>query len=222
MEEARPYGLAPFDLHHSSAHSMNRRTLALIVMLVTFAATSAAQEKPVVPAGPPLAPFTAMKVSIFPAQLWRADSVGWSRNVTWATTRLALDSAVQAILEERGLGKKWAYASDMVRLAKRNPTYANDPYSLGVVRLRNVELKVGDAIPPLLGDNLRPFTAIGDTRYALIPVEVRAQGDGVVLRLVVADTRTRTLVWGGDLASPGEPRLVEELATRIANLIIEP
>ena len=199
------------------------RSASIIALLVmNLAAPLAAQEKPVVPAGPPLSTFTAMKVSIFPAQLWHADSVGWSRSVNWATVRLALDSTVQAILEERGLGKKWAYASDMVRLAKRNPTYISDPYSLGVARLRAVELKVGDAIPQLLGDNLRPFTAIGDTRYALIPVEVRAQGDGVVLRLVLADTRTRTILWGGELGSPGGPRFAAELATRIANLIIEP
>ena len=72
----------------------------------------------------------AMRVALVPAQLWRADSAGWSRSVTWSETRLALDSAVQAVLQERGLGKKWAYASDVVRSAKRNPTYASDPYSL--------------------------------------------------------------------------------------------
>ena len=192
------------------------------LLLVSLAGPMAAQEAPVVPAGPPLAPFTAMKVSIAPMQLWKADTVGWSREVAWPQVRLAIDSTLQAVLEERGLGRKWNYASDMVRSARRNPTYASDPYALGAARLRSGELKPGTAIPPMMADNLRPFTAIGDTRYALIPVELRAQGTEVVLRLVLVDTRSRTLVWAGDLVAPGGARLVDEVATRVANLIIEP
>jgi hypothetical protein len=110
----------------------------------------------------------------------------------------------------------------MVRTARRNPTYASDPYALGVARLRTAELKVGMAIPQLMADNLRPFTALNDTRYALIPVDLRAQGDGVVLRIVLVDTRSRTLTWGGELVAPGGAKMVEELAARIANLVIEP
>lgn len=172
--------------------------------------------------GLPLAPFTALRVTVAPVQSWHADSAGWSRAVSWATTRLAIDSTLQAILEERGLGRKWAYASDMVRIAKRNPTYATDPYSLGVARLRTMEMKVGAAIPQVLADNLRPFTALGDTRYALIPFDLRAQGEQVVLRLVLVDTRARSLVWAGDLLAPGGARMVEEIATRVANLVVEP
>lgn len=191
-------------------------------MLAGCARPTVAQEQTAVVSGPPLAPFTAVRVSITPVQSWRPDSIGWSREVTWATTRLAIDSTLQAILEERGLGRKWAYASDMVRTAKRNPTYASDPYALGVARLRNMEMKAGNAIPQALADNLRPFTALGDTRYALIPFELRAKGDGVVLRVVLVDTRSRTLVWAGDLASVGGAQMVSELAARIANLIIDP
>jgi hypothetical protein len=196
--------------------------LALVASLVFLPVALGAQETQPVVAGPPLAPFAAMRVAIVPAQVWHADSTGWSRDVVWATTRLALDSAVAAVLQERGLGRKWAYAGDVVRTAKRNPTYASDPYALGVLRLRGAELKSGSILPQLLADNLRTVTALGDTRYALIPVELRAQGEGVVLRLVMADTRTRTLVWAGDLAAPGGADLIAGLAKRVADLIIEP
>ncbi|MBX7119359.1 MAG: hypothetical protein K1X31_10215 [Gemmatimonadaceae bacterium] len=200
---------------------MTRAAVALALSLL--AAPSAAAQKPAPAAGPPLAGFAALQVSVFPAQLWRADTTAWSRGVTWAAVRAAFDSTLQATLEERGLGRKWAYASDVVRIAKRNPTYASDPYALGVVRLRApAELKAGDPIPTVLGDNLRPFTALGDTRYALIPIEVRAQGAEVVLRLVLVDTRSRTLTWGGELLAPGGPRMAEALAQRVADLIIEP
>jgi hypothetical protein len=195
---------------------------ALALLLLVLARPLVAQEQPAAPATPPLAGFTAMKVSITPMQLWHADTAGWSRSVEWPKVRVALDSAVQAVLEERGLAAKWTYASDMVRTARRNPTYAGDPYALGVARLRTAELKVGMAIPQLMADNLRPFTALNDTRYALIPVDLRAQGDGVVLRIVLVDTRSRTLTWGGELVAPGGAKMVEELAARIANLVIEP
>lgn len=201
---------------------MTRVGLFVALLLVSLAGPAAGQESPAVPAGPPLAGFTAMKVSIAPVQLWKADTVGWSRDVNWAQTRLAIDSTIQALLEERGLGRKWAYAADMVRSARRNPTYASDPYALGAARLRSGELKAGAAIPQMMADNLRPFTAIGDTRYALIPVELRAQGTDVVLRLVLVDTRSRSLTWAGDLLAPGGARMVDEVATRVANLIIDP
>jgi hypothetical protein len=77
-------------------------------------------------------------------------------------------------------------------------------------------------IPGLLADNLRSVTMLGDTRFALIPVELRAEGDAVVLRLVMADTRVRNIIWIGDLRSPGGKGMVEALATRVADLVIEP
>jgi hypothetical protein len=157
-----------------------------------------------------------------PAQLWRADTVGWSKAVSWAATRLALDSAVQRVLEERGLGRKWAYPADVVRSAHRNPTYASDPYSLGVGRWRTKVPELQEQLPTVLADNLRSLTALSDTRYALIPVELRTEGDAVVLRLILADTRARMILWAGDLISPAGASMVEGLATRIADLIIEP
>lgn len=201
--------------------SLRRAGLALALLIATAARVAVAQDA-APPAGPPLSPFTSLRVSLTPVQSWHADSAGWSREVRWATARLAIDSTLQAILEERGLGRKWVYAADMVRTAKRNPTYATDPYALGIARLRTMEMKAGNPIPQVLADNLRPYTALGDSRYALIPFELRAQGDGVVLRVVLVDTRSRSLIWAGDLAAPGGVQMVTEVATRLANLIIEP
>jgi hypothetical protein len=202
------------------------RLVLPLALAIALPLGAGAQQATTPPPGPPLAPFTAMRVAIVPVQLWRADTVGWSRTLTWATTRVSLDSAVQAVLEERGLGRKWAYPGDVVRAARRNPMYASDPYSLGVGRWRNTPPEAGEQLPGLLADNLRSVTALGDARHALIPVELRAEGDAVVLRLVLVDTRTRSVIWAGDLLSPAGAnagaRMIEELATRIANLIVEP
>lgn len=218
----RPSSHLPSPIPHLPVMPLRSARLAFAAILMLLPGATSAQEKQAPVVGPPLSPFTAMRVAIVPAQLWHADSAGWSRGVSWATTRLELDSAIAAVLQERGLARKWAYAADVVRSAKRNPTYASDPYALGVTRLRGGELKSGTEVPQLLADNLRTVTALGDTRFALIPVELRAQGEGVVLRLVMVDTRTRNLVWAGDLLAPGGAQMIARLATRVADLIIEP
>ncbi|MFN0098784.1 MAG: hypothetical protein ACKVS7_08930 [Gemmatimonadaceae bacterium] len=170
----------------------------------------------------PLSPFAEQRVALVPVQSWRADTTAWSKSVNWAVTRLSIDSAFQATLLDRGLGKKWSYASDVVRSAKRNPTYASDPYALGVARLRGVLPKPSDPLPPVVADNLRPLTALGDTRYALIPVELRAEGGRVMLRIVVADTRSRAIIWVAELPALGGDKMVESLAMQFADLVIDP
>ncbi len=194
---------------------------AALALVVGSASLVAAQEAPAA-AAPPLTPFTGMRVAIMPIQLWRADTTAWSKAVTWATVRVAADSAIAEELRARGLGSRWAYAGDVVRSAKRNPTFASDPYALGVARWRSVEPKPGDPIPAVVGDNLRPLAALGDTRYALIPVELRADGADAVLRLVLVDVRTRRIVWFADRTATGGERLVESVAMRVADLVMAP
>lgn len=190
-------------------------------MLLAAPLSQDAQETPAV-AGPPLAPFAAQRVAIVPVQLWRADTVGWSHGADWAQLRAALDIALGEALKERGMGTRWAYAADVVRSARRNPLYAVDPYALGVGRWRSTPPKAGEGVPEIIADNLRPITALGDTRYALIPVELRGEGDLAILRIILVDARSRVIVWGGDFGVPGGAGAVAALASRIADLIVEP
>jgi hypothetical protein len=164
----------------------------------------------------------ALALAIVPVQLFRADTAGWSRGVNWGSLRVTLDSLIGEELRARGLGSRWAYARDVVRSARRNPTYATDPYALGVGRWRSTPPKAEEAVPPVVADNLRPLTALGDTRYALIPVELRGQGSDAVLRLVLADTRARSVVWAGDLLITGSADLAGDIARRVADLVMEP
>jgi hypothetical protein len=46
-------------------------------------------------------------------------------------------------------------------------------------------------VPEVVADNLRPITALGDTRYALIPVELRIEGDVAILRLLLESLARR-------------------------------
>jgi hypothetical protein len=170
----------------------------------------------------PLAAFAAQRVAVTPVQFWRADSAGWSLQADGVALRTQVDSAVAEEFRARGLAARWAFAGDVVRSARRNPILRADPKALGAGRWRSALPEAGDALPPLVADNLRTVSALGDTRYALIPVEVRGHGDQVVLRVVIADTRLRTVVWAADLAAAGGSAAAEALARIIADLVVDP
>jgi hypothetical protein len=195
---------------------------SLALLAVTLLVPRAgAQEQPVASKAP-LAPFASMRVAIFPVQLWRADTTGWSKGFDWGAMRLMLDAAIADELQARGLGKRWAYGGDVARGATRNPTYATDPYALGVGRWRTKAPAPSDPVPGTVADNLRPLAALLDARYALIPVELRVEGDRTILRLVLADTRSRMVVWGADLVSAGGETMIRSVARAVADLVVEP
>lgn len=195
------------------------RTLGLL--LLAPALLAAQDEEPVAPQAP-LAQFAAQRVAVMPLQYWRPDSVGWSAGIANAEGLAAVDSAITAGLRDAGLGSRWALASDVRRIARRNTLYASDPSALGVARWRNAPPTAGSALPSVVADNLRLLTALGDTRYALIPVEVRGLGDLAGLRLVLVDSRSRNVLWVGELGLPGAPALWDAMAQAVAELVTEP
>lgn len=195
--------------------------LALLLLPVCLGAQSAAAPAS---AGRPLAQFVAERAAVTPVQFWRADSVGWSVGADGAKQRAEVDSAIAEVFRERGMGNRWAFAGDVVRSARRNPTLRSDPTALGAGRWRNLAPEQNEQVPSLLADNLRVVSALGDTRYAFIPVELRAVNDRAILRVVLVDTRRRAVVWYADLvavvAQPTE--VADALATLLADLVIDP
>jgi hypothetical protein len=196
--------------------------ISLVVACVALPVILGAQEQVAAPAGPPLGAFAAERVAIVPLQYWRADTSGWSASIVGARIRPQVDSVIAESFRDRGMGTRWSYAADAIRGARRNPTYSSDPTSLGVGRWRSTPPAVGDALPALVADNLRLITALGDTRYALIPVELRAEGGTAVLRLVLADTRLRTVVWLSDVAVLAPEGMLAALGARVADLVLDP
>lgn len=195
------------------------RVLPLLSLLFTPLVAGA---QDVAPMERPLATFAAQRVAVTPVQFWRGDSTGWSAATDGQALRAQLDSAIAQEFRARGMGTRWAFAGDVVRGARRNPTLRADPTSLGAGRWRSQAPTPGDALPPLVADNLRTVSALGDTRYALIPVELRGQGGDAVLRLVIADTRLRTVVWTADLMAVGAHEAAANMATRLADLFVDP
>jgi hypothetical protein len=179
---------------------------------------------------PPLSPMASQQVMVLPVQLLRADSGAWVDRSKWEQFRRELDDSIASSIADRGVGRKWKYAADVVRIAKRNPNYIGDPYSMGVQTMRAVNFKIGDPMPELLNDNLRLLIALADTRYVLIPVEVWFARKGAlqiaVLKLALVDGRGGTFVWlgevGTDPAAAMSPALISSLAARVADLVVAP
>ena len=196
------------------------RALALLLFPVFVGAQSTAE----LPVGQrPLAQLAAERVAITPVQYWRADSTGWSAAADGAQLRAELDSAFAREFRERALGSRWAFADDVVRSARRHPTLRSDPATLGAGRWRTMPPAAGETLSPLLGDNLRAVSALGDTRYALIPVELRGASGVATLRVVLVDTRRRVAVWYADLAVEGAVLgVADALARRLADLVVDP
>lgn len=208
------------------------KVAGVLALAMCAGGLQAQQQKPVpgTKPPPPLSPMASQHVMVLPVQLMRADSGAWVNIHDWEKFRHELDDSIGSIISARGVGHAWKYASDVARIAKRNPDYVNDPYSMGVQPMRAVLYKIGDPLPDPFVSNLRTLIALADTRYALVPIEVwfvrRGPQQIAVMKLALADGQGGTIVWlgevGTDPATTMPPDLINTLATRVANLIIAP
>src|SRR3954470_2404118 len=87
----------------------------------------------------PLALLAAQRVIVTPAFSIRpGDPMGWAAALPRGKEYLrTLDAEIEREFGERGLKSQWYYPPDLVKAARANPTYAADPYSLGVNVLRD-------------------------------------------------------------------------------------
>lgn len=160
-----------------------------------------------------------------------ADPLHWGLAPRGRELLRTLDSAIAGALGERGLARQWLYPADLARAQRASPTYAADPYALGVGPLRNPNLVAGSKVGEPLGSQLRTMIALTDARAVLIPVELRFEpapdGKGVAaLRIAVVDGRLAELRWIGtvrsDPAVAFSPGVLESLAVHLADLIAAP
>ncbi len=204
--------------------------LALLGCAMTLQAQQKKPDAGVVKPQPPLSPMASQHVMVLPVQLMRADSGAWIDASKWEKFRRELDDSIGSMIANRGVGKTWKYASDVVKIAKRNPDYVNDPYAMGVQAMRSVKYKIGDPLPDLFNNNLRLLIGIADARYVLLPIEVYFARKGpqqiAVMKLALADGRGDSFVWlgevGTDPATEYSPAMINTLASRIADLVVAP
>ena len=178
----------------------------------------------------PLAVFLAQPLVVTPVQRLRtSDELGWAAAAGDVRGQLAaLDTAIAAAARARG-ATGWAFASEVERAARRNPTMAPDPHALAVDELLASRQPAQLAGP--LGSQLRALVALDGQRFVLVPAELRyaRRPDGrgeAVLRLVLVDTRLSRPMWTGDVRSaPADSysrALLVGVADHLADLISPP
>lgn len=203
---------------------MNRRILAAVTLV--FAGCGGARSAPSSSEPPeaPLNSFAAMRMVIMPTQGVRSgDALGWADRSGDRRAFLALvDSAIATAVRDRGL-TSWVLPSELVKTARRNPTYVADPADVRAGdAVRYLERKKKDGIPEPVASQLRAYGGFHDARHALIPVEVRFEagktpGSGhAVIRMAVLDLRGQSLVFIGDIVGPDMPDFGPAVATDVA------
>jgi hypothetical protein len=182
----------------------------------------------------PLAQLASQRVILTPTySLLGNDPLGWATTITKPHDYLkTLDDALAAALADRGLKSQWVYPADLVRAMKGSPSYAVDPYTLGVNALRGANVVGGTRLGNPLATQLRTMIALqDDARALLMPVELRFEklpnGQGVAaLRIALVDGRIGEVRWIGtvksDPADSLSPALLTNLSSHLADLITAP
>ena len=213
------------------------RLLWCIPLLLGCAAKPAAQTPTPAPTTTPVVrPFAALaeqRVIVAPAyRISETDPTGWLAQIPRTREYLrSLDDAIGTELAARGLKSQWVFPADLVRSARRNPTYAVDPYALAADPLRASNVAPETKLREPLASQIRTLIALHDARVVLLPVELRFEKDrtgrGIaVLRLALLDGRLSEVRWVGDVRSvPSDtlsPAVVSSLAAHLGDLIAAP
>jgi hypothetical protein len=179
-----------------------------------------------------LAPLASEPLVVLPVQTLKLSAPDWSDKVGDPRAYLAsVDDEIAFAVRERGFRGKWAFPPDLARSARRNPTYAVDPYTIALDRLAPVERDAEKILAEPLAGQLRAFAGLFNARYAFIPVELRLApdtggGTRPMIHAVVIDTRAGKLTWKGDVAGDAvrtfSPAIAAGIAGRVADLFTAP
>ncbi|MES2179720.1 MAG: hypothetical protein V4550_17810 [Gemmatimonadota bacterium] len=209
-------------------------SFALVLLACGGGQKPPAEQAPVPQPLRPLANLAAQRVIVTPAfSIAAGDALGWATQIPKPRDYLkSLDDEIAAALGERGLKTQWIYPPDLVRALKANPTYAVDPYSMGVNVLRNPGIVSGAQLGDPLATQLRTMIALQEgARAVLVPVQLHFErtptGQGIaVLRVALLDGRLGDVRWIGavrsDPVSELSPAVLTNLAAHFADLITAP
>ena len=165
---------------------------------------------------------------MLPVQSLRMTVPDWSDKVGDPKAYLStVDDEIAFAVRERAIRGKWAFPADLSRSARRNPTYAVDPYAIALEPLAAVERDPEKHIAEPLAGQLRAFAGLFSARFAFIPVELRlapdaAGGARATLHVVLVDTRSAKLTWKGDVSGDAvrafSPAVAATVGGRVADL----
>lgn len=180
----------------------------------------------------PLEGFATQRLVVTPTAHVRADSAGWVQQQGGArAVARRLDTAIVTTFEARGLGARWVFPAELVRAYERNRTYAADPYALSVEPLRLPAFRTGEKFGEPLSSQLRTMIALHeDTRYVLLPIDLRFEGQGPgrargIVRVALLDPRVAEARWVTEVSgNPGTSvaAALASVANHLADLFIAP
>lgn len=214
------------------------RHLCILSLLLAACGAPAAEAPAAAPAAAvrPFASLLAQQVLVVPTHALReTDPMGWAAQVPRSRELMrALDDAIVRELAARGITRQWVFPADLVRAARANPSYGQDPYALAAGGLRTGAIAPGSSVGNPLVMQLRTMVALQENaRAVLMPVELRfdrdaASGQGLaILRVALLDGRLGEVRWIGDVRSDPVPAfsrdtLLASVAARLADLITAP
>ena len=174
-----------------------------------------------------LAAYASQPLVVLPVQSLRLGIPAWSDKVGDHRGYLAsVDDEIAFAVREAGVRGKWAFPPALARAARRNPTYAADPYAIAFDLLAPVEKEPDKPIAEPLAGQLRALAALFDARHALVPTVLRLtpedSGGRATVHLVVVDVRAARVTWKGDVTGPMalsfSPAVAAGLASGVADL----
>lgn len=180
----------------------------------------------------PLAAYLAQRIAVTPTGMVRAaDSLGWVQQLGGPrSVARKLDTNIVTVLTDRGLSGRWVLPADLARSYERNRTYAADPYRLALEEVRGASFVAASRYGEPLSSQLRTMIALlEDTRFVLLPIELRFDRDGTagrgVLRVAVVDPRLAEAKWVGEVkgdTSSNPARALASVAVRLTDLFLAP
>ena len=189
---------------------------------------------PAAPKAPPLfGDFAARMVVVFPLQRYAIGDSGWlsAASATGRPRAAQLDSALTAILRDRGLETTWSLPPNTSRVAQREVMNRTDPRALSTAGLVPGKRRNDVDIREPLGSQLRAIIAmVPESRMVLLPLEVRvlttaAGAKQATLRIAFLDGRMSTVLSFPDVIGPpaaDEKAALQGVATKFADLVIVP
>jgi len=192
---------------------------------------SAAGEQVSQTAARPLERMAGQQVLVLPVQYVSfQNSLGWQDAVPNASAYLArLDTVIASTFTARGLGQAWTFGPEVARAARLNSIIMPNARALSAEWLRG-RLLPDQTVREPLASQVRSLVGLKGSRYALLPVEIRFEGEGgtgvATMRLVLIDSRLAQVRWVGEIrtdpARSFSPVLTTNIAARFADLVAEP
>jgi hypothetical protein len=184
--------------------------------------------------GPPVfGDFATRKVVVFPLQKYAVGDSGWmaASSTTGRPRAAQLDSALTAVLRDRGLESVWSLAPNTSRVAQREVMNRTDPRALSTAGLTPSRRPNDVDLREPLSSQLRAIVAmVPESRMVLLPMEARvvttpAGMKQATLRFAFLDGRMATVLSLPDVTgapAADEKGALAAVATRFADLVIVP